>query len=47
LWQRAQATQVLWLSAWPMVMPEHWLDYINGAETERELAALRRSVVRG
>jgi putative transposase len=28
-------------------VPEHWLHYVNKAETESELAALRRSVARG
>jgi putative transposase len=28
-------------------MPDGWLDYVNRAETESELAALWRSVVRG
>jgi hypothetical protein len=30
-----------------LAVPEPWLKYVNGAETESELAALRRSVVRG
>jgi putative transposase len=47
LWQRCQNTGVPWLSAWPLPLPEHWLEYVNRAETESELAALRRSVVRG
>ena len=28
-------------------MPEGWLEYVNQAERERELEALRRSVLRG
>jgi len=47
LWHRCRNTGVPWLSAWPLAVPEHWLKYVNGAETESELAALRRSVVRG
>jgi len=47
LWHRCQATEVGWLSAWPLPMPENWLKYVNGAETENELAALRRCVLRG
>jgi putative transposase len=47
LWHRVQATQVPWLSAGPLPLPEHWTDYVNGAQTEAELAALRRSVFRG
>src|SRR5260370_28287992 len=30
-----------------LAVPERWLQYVNKAETESELAALRRSVVRG
>ena len=47
LWHREHQTQVPWLSAWPVVRPRQWTDYVNGAETASELAALRRSVVRG
>ena len=47
LWHRDQATGVPWLSDWPLAVPEGWLDYVNGAESASELAALRRSVVRG
>jgi putative transposase len=47
LWHRVHATQVPWLSDGPMPMPEHWTEYVNGTETEGELAAVRRSVVRG
>jgi hypothetical protein len=46
-WHRQQDTQVSWLSPWPLAVPEHWLDCVNGAQTEGELAALRRSVARG
>lgn len=47
LWHRVQQTQVPWLSAWPLALPSHWTEYVNRAETEKELAALRRCVVRG
>lgn len=47
LWHRVQRTQVPWLSEGPLPVPDHWTDYVNGVETEVELAALRRSVVRG
>jgi len=47
LWHRLHQTQVPWLSEWPMARPGHWLEYVNGAETESELAALRQSVMRG
>ena len=47
LWHRQQQTQVPWLSEWPVARPGQWTEYVNGVETESELVALRRSVVRG
>ncbi len=47
LWQRCHATGVPWLHDWPVALPERWLHYVNKAETESELASLRRSVLRG
>jgi putative transposase len=47
LWQRCQSTGVPWLSAWPLAVPQGWVEYVNGAQSANELAALRRSVVRG
>ena len=47
LWHRVHATQVPWLSAWPMALPARWTEHVNGVQTEAELAALRRSVARG
>ena len=47
LWHRCQDTAVPWLSGWPVRIPGHWLEYVNGVETEGELAALRNAVVRG
>ena len=47
LWHRCHATGVPWLSDWPLAIPGNWLEYVNGVETAAELAALRRSVVRG
>ena len=35
------------LAAWPVAEPAHWLRYVNAVQTEGELKALRRSVVRG
>ena len=32
---------------WPLAVPDGWLPYVNRAESESELAALRRSVSRG
>jgi putative transposase len=45
--QRVAGTPEPVLSAWPVVMPANWLAYVNGPETEVELEAVRRSVVRG
>lgn len=47
LWHRTRETKVAWLSKWPMTLPTGWTEHVNEPETERELAALRRSVVRG
>ncbi len=47
LWHRVQGTRVPWLSDGPLPVPGHWTEYVNGAETDAELVALRRSVVRG
>jgi putative transposase len=47
LWQRCQHTEVPWLSAWPLPLPEGCLESVNRAEKESALVALRRSVVRG
>jgi REP-associated tyrosine transposase len=35
------------LSAWPVKMPRDWLGHVNQPQTEAELEALRRSVIRG
>jgi putative transposase len=47
LWHRVRETHVPWLSDGPLPWPSGWTKYVNGAETARELASLRRSVVRG
>ena len=47
LWHRVQATQVPWLSEGPLPLPGDWTEYVNGAQTDSELAALRQSVFRG
>ena len=46
-WQRTQATQVPWLSEGPIALPGQWTEHVHDAQTENELAASRRSVVRG
>ena len=47
LWHRTHRTDVPWLSPWPIAMPDQWTELVNRVETEGELTALRRSVVRG
>jgi putative transposase len=47
LWHRVHQTQLPWLSTGPLALPGDWTEYVNGVETEGELAALRRSVLRG
>jgi putative transposase len=47
LWHREHRAPVDWLSAWPLPLPEDWVAVVNRAETKGELAALRRSVLRG
>jgi putative transposase len=46
LWQR-QFGDAGWLADWPVPRPRRWLAYVNGVETDAEMAALRRSVQRG
>jgi putative transposase len=43
----SKAGEKSWLSAWPLERPRRWAALVNGAETEAELAAVRRSVNRG
>jgi putative transposase len=47
LWHRCQTTQVPWLSPCPVAIKEGWPEMVNKVQTERELQALGRSVVRG
>jgi putative transposase len=47
LFHRFHTTQVPWLSEGPLPWPDSWTEHVNGVETEGELAALRRAVVRG
>jgi putative transposase len=47
LWHRVKGSGQTLLAAGPVPMPSAWLDYVYGAQTESELAALRRSVLRG
>ena len=43
---RRQAAKAI-LAPWPIPEPPDWLQLVNAAQTEAELAALRRSVTRG
>jgi putative transposase len=45
--QRLEGSEGPVLHSWPVAMPRRWTDYVNQAETEAELAALRSSVTRG
>jgi putative transposase len=49
LWQRIHSApqERTMLSAWPLPLPRSWMQYVNQPQTERELAAIRRSVQRG
>ena len=48
LWRRANGCDdLLPLAEWPIERPAAWLDLVNAPQTEDELAALRRSLVRG
>ncbi|HEV2969355.1 MAG TPA: transposase [Pirellulales bacterium] len=44
---RASGKRPELLSDWPVPCPRNWLATVNAAENETELAALRRSLVRG
>lgn len=49
LWIREHGTaehrELLW--RWPLSLPRKWLEYVNEPVSDAELAALRRSVIRG
>ena len=47
LWHRRHATQIPWLADGPLALPADWIKRVNAAQTEAELTALRRSVIRG
>jgi putative transposase len=47
LWRRASDRADLPLAAWPVERPADWQDLVNAPQTDGELAALRRSLVRG
>jgi putative transposase len=43
LWRRVNMSQAVRLADWPVGPGQNWLQYVNQAETEAELKALRRS----
>ena len=49
LWRQVHGTagQRRWLSAWPLPRPRAWIKLVNEPQTDTELQALRRSVIRG
>lgn len=48
LWRRVHGTAEdrRWLSKWPLPRPRNWADLVNQPQTEAELEAIRRSVIR-
>ena len=47
LWQYANGCWPVSLDEWPVPQLPTWMEYVNGVETEAELAAVRTSVKRG
>ena len=49
LWRRVygRSEDRVWLAKWPLAQPRAWVDLVNEPQTEAELAAIRRSVIRG
>jgi putative transposase len=47
LWHRLHHSEHGLLDPWPVAIPDSWLSYVNRPESESELMALRRCVVRG
>ncbi|MFL5339709.1 MAG: transposase [Gemmataceae bacterium] len=47
LWHRGQGSPVPWLHAGPIPWPAGWSELVQQPQTEAELTALRRSVIRG
>ena len=49
LWRREHGTadDRRWLSKWPLPQPRMWAKLVNQSQTEAELEAIRRSVIRG
>jgi len=49
LWRRVygRSEDRVWLGKWPLPQPRAWVALVNEPQTEAELAAIRRSVIRG
>ncbi len=49
LWRRVHgsAEQRLLLSDWPLPRPRQWVEHVNRAQTDAEMNAIRRCVLRG
>ena len=47
LWHRVQSSVGVTFDEWPVPDGSEWVEYVNGAETQAELLALRRTVLRG
>jgi putative transposase len=49
LWRRTRGApeERAMLSNWPLPEPKSWLQYVNQPQTEAELSAIRRSLLRG
>jgi len=49
LWRRVhgRSEDRGWLGKWPLPQPRAWVALVNEPQTEAELAAIRRSVIRG
>lgn len=47
MWHRLNPSGAISLHAWPIAYPSNWIEIVNQPQTEAELAALRRAVVRG
>jgi putative transposase len=46
-WHRVHRSRAVPLAEWPLPRGNEWLEYVNRAETEAELKALRRSAAGG
>ncbi len=47
LWRRLNGDRESLLSKWPVDIPADWVGWVNAAQTEAELEALRKCVNRG